>query len=185
MCNGGCKCGCAGTCNSTICGSTGGCCGACNACPPSPPPSCGCGELILAGETCLNTSYFLVGPNLNNTNPYDGSNPTEYWQFNFGYCLMTPPTQGSFNENMYQIIAWYYDLEWLYISSPYNIPSGYYLTSISAPTGISSATGNYGSAKNSFVWPNNVAPENNANPFSSYLISECNSSYPITQYNYN
>lgn len=174
------KCGC--ECNCCAACVSGDCWGACCICPP---PTCGCGETILAGETCLNTSYYLVGPNLNNTNPYNGEHPTEYWQFNFGYCLMTPPTQGSFSENMYQIIAWYYGLEWLYVSSPYNIPSGYYLTSGSPPSGIQSATANYGSAINSFVWPNNVDPENSANPFSSYLISGCNSSYPITQYEYN
>jgi len=172
MCNGGCECGCAGTCNSTICSSTGGCCGACNACPPPPPPSCGCGELILSGETCINGVYFLV----------DTSNNV-YYQFNFGYVLATPITGSwsSTDEEIANLIAFYYNLIPMQQSQISNqVPSYMYLTQ-TLPNGVVPALSNYCFAQNCFLWPN-FTTAGPGEMFSSYDIIGCSSYYPSSNY---
>jgi len=146
MCNGGCECGCAGSCNSVICSSTGGCCGMCNTCPPPPPPTCGCGEIILSGETCINGNYYLV----------DTSNNV-YYQFNFGYVLATPMQEGnwtSINEEISNLIAFYYKLIPMNLNGSSNqVPTYMYLTQ-TMPGGISPAYPAYCFAQNCFMWPN-------------------------------
>lgn len=174
MCNGGCECGCAGTCNSTICGSTGGCCGACNACPPPPPPTCGCGQLILSGETCVGGTYYIVV-----------SSENVYYQFNFGDVLLTPISGywNSANDCIANYIAFYYGLiDFNNAKNP--LPSNFYLTQ-SPPSGSVPGPGisGYGIAQNSFFWAD-WAYSNTYNVFTSYGVSGCNSTFPsgLSQY---
>jgi hypothetical protein len=149
MCNGGCECGCAGTCDSVICGSTGGCCGACNACPPPPLPSCGCGGTLVDGETCLNQAYYLVA-----TNSQTGQQG--YFLFVFNYCILTTLTGTTFSspsECVAQWISIYYQLDisnlWLYNYITNSPPSG---VPMATQTGSGSGIDGYGYANNAFLW---------------------------------
>uniref|UniRef100_A0A6C0ISL9 Uncharacterized protein n=1 Tax=viral metagenome TaxID=1070528 RepID=A0A6C0ISL9_9ZZZZ len=169
MCNGGCECGCAGSCNNVLCGSTGGCCGMCNTCPPPPPPTCGCGETVLSGETCINGIYYIVNTSTN-----------QYYQFNFGYVLMTPIISdngccGDLSEAISMLIIIYYNL-----TTTSSIPPGYVLTQ-TIPDGATNALPGYGIAQNCFMWPGNVCAWE-MNPFTSYDLVDCASIFPTEIY---
>lgn len=159
----GCECNCCASCVS------GDCWGACCICPP---PTCGCGEPLSSGETCLNQAYYLVA-----TNTQTGKQA--YFQFNFGYVILTSLSGTSFSsaiDCIGQWIAIYYQLD---IS---NLWVGNYVTG-TFPTGIPAATETgtgspitgYGYATNSFLWAIDVNYYQ-SNPFTPY--GTCSSQYP-------
>lgn len=162
--NCGCKCGCWGSCSNGNCFD--------NACCTCPPPTCGCGEPLAEGETCLNQPYYLVA-----TNTETGQQV--YFQFNFEYVILTTLTGTTFSSPLDCISQWiaiYYQLDtgnWFvgdYIT--YNFPTG---IPAATETGAGSPITGYGYATNSFLWAidvNYYSPD----PFTPY--GTCNSQYP-------
>jgi hypothetical protein len=171
MGNCGCECGCWGVCyNHSYCEGN-----ACNTCSL---PTCGCGQTVSSGETCLNQPYYLVVTNAQ-------TNEEAYFQFNFGYCILTILSGTGFsnpNECIQQWMWIYYNLDGSYLWYPL------YLTT-TLPSGLKPATtdglGNpvtgYGYAQNAFLWAVDVTYLSK-DPFTSYAISGCNTQFPTSTY---
>ena len=159
----GCECGCCAACVS------GDCWGACCVCPT---PTCGCGEPLSTGEYCLNQSYYLVA-----TNSQTGQQA--YFQFSFGYCILTSLTGTSFSSATECIAQWisiYYELDisnlWVYNYTTGSFPTG---IPMATETGSGSSITGYGYATNSFLWAIDVEYYQ-TNPFTPYCGSS--SAYP-------
>ncbi len=149
-----------------------------NACNTCAPPTCGCGETISTGETCLNQAYYLVAINVETGNQ-------QYFQFSFGYCILTTLSGTVFTNSNQCIEQWiliYYNLYGSSLWEPL------YLTT-TLPTGMTPATydglGNsvtgYGYSQNAFLWAIDVNYLQ-TNPFTSYAISGYNSQFPTSTY---
>ena len=99
---GGCKYGCwsevytDGTCWS------GGCC-------DEPAPTCGCCEDVLAGETCLDKTYYLVLDNYSGNTEYTEGKTTVYVYIEFTNCIATAPVSGlTVDEGITNFLIWAY-----------------------------------------------------------------------------
>ena len=155
-CCGGCECGCS-CCG--CCGAFGSCWQTCDACPP---PTCGCGEVILSGETCLNSTYYTTCTGITDT--YSGS---ILLAFKYEYVLGT--SDGTDAVGYANATAnWYLN----YVADNFSEatttePSGTYDNYINA------------SANNCFC---TIAGPGGYTPFSSYDIGGCDYVYPITAF---
>lgn len=156
MCN--CKYGCCAVC------SDGTCWGVCCSAPAC--STCGCGNCILSGETCLNKTYYLYGN-------VDGENI--YYSFQFQYCLFVEDdaSSSSVDDNIQTYMIWYYDA-----------PSGMTLTTSSSD--VDGYT-NYNNtpyacspngASNSYFWESEIISGNYNSVFTPYDLSGCSSSFP-------
>jgi hypothetical protein len=166
----GCECGCWGVCDNGHCYD--------NACYVCPLPTCGCGQTLSTGEVCLNQSYYLVAINTQ-------TGIQQFFQFIFGYCILTTLTGTTFsspNDCIQQWMWLYFNLDGSYLWEPL------YLTT-TFPSGLTTATtdglGNpvtgYGYAENAFLWAVDVNYLSK-DPFTSYAIPSCNSQFPTSTY---
>lgn len=157
----GCECGCCAVCFSGVCG------GACYTCPP---PTCGCGEDILSGETCINGNYFVVDSCTN-----------QYYQFNFGYVILTDlngTIWSSANDCVQMFIAYYYGLiDHNDLVASFSFPPGWYFTQ-TPPTDSTPANSGYGFAQNCFFWSTWYELGDLSDTFTSYSLVNCNSMFP-------
>ena len=158
MCN--CKYDCCAVCSYNTC--YGVCCSA-------PPPTCGCGEGLTSGETCLNTTYYV----------YSNKYTEYYFYFKFGYVIFIPVTGGpSLNTSLINFFQVYYSLsvtgynDWKITKNIKDVPNYPKYTSCQ------------NSAQNCFLWQTDIDNDYNNNktdqPFTPYLISGCDSAYPST-----
>ncbi len=179
--NCGCKCGCWGICSSGNCEAS--------ACCDCPTPTCGCGEDVLSGESCLNTHYYLIIPY-----GYDGINYTQYAyvSFGFGYCLATS-SNVSASEAIKNYLFYYFSNQIMSIYGEYSQASNVCYVTTTKPTNSNWTSLGSGSAGNSFFWTYLciTAIGNYSNPdyqqpdgliFTSYALANCSSHYPTGQY---
>lgn len=155
------------------CGCKYGCCGACSYgdcvwadCCVKPPPTCGCGEALTAGETCLNNTYYLYNPD------YDTC--SYYFYFKFGYVIFIPDEGDSQSVN--NTIKGY--MECYYNVSIYGLSGWKITTDTSDITDFDKYT-EYthcqNNAQNCFMWQAKV-PQ--LMPFTPYGNTSCDVKYP-------
>jgi hypothetical protein len=149
MCN--CKYGCCAVCSYGTC--YGVCCS-------DPPATCGCGNDLTSGETCLNTTYYVYS-----------SSCTNYYQFSFQYVIFIP-TNGEppLDDALLKFIIWVYSLptsyDWLLTTDSSTVSD---LHEYLCQPFIANA-------KNCYMWESDIYLP--AMPFTSYDLSGCSSSYP-------
>jgi len=154
MCN--CKYGCCSVCSYDVC--YGVCCSA-------PAPTCGCGELVMSGEICLNTTYYVYST----TCAY-------YYPFQFQYVLYVPVTgEPAETDALLKFIQWVYILpsgeDWILTTDKSDISnlSEYVCEGFAAK------------ANNCFMWECDIYDTPPSMPFTSYDINSCNSNFPELQ----
>ena len=153
-----CKYGCCAVCSYSIC--YGVCCSA-------PPPTCGCGEYIPSGETCLNTSYYLYNTGY-----------SDYFYFKFGYVLYVPDDSYdiSMNDSLKQFMQYYYD------TAALGLDNWVLTTDKNDVDGYSQWPYCQNYAQNCFIWQSQIVQ--NLPPFTPYgnTSSNCDTLYPETIY---
>ena len=128
---------------------------------PPPPATCGCGNDLLSGEICLNTTYYVYS-----------NNCSYYYHFSFEYVIFIP-TDGepSLDDALLAFMIWIYGLG----------GSGWTLTTDSSDV---STFANFecesfsGNAQNCYMWESDIYASPQSMPFTSYDIIGCTSSYP-------
>jgi hypothetical protein len=95
---GGCKYGCWGVMAGSSCLS-GGCC-------DEPPPTCGCCEDVLSGETCLDNTYYLVLYNYSGNTENTEGQTTLYVTMSFTNCIAVADSSISHTTAIKNFMIW-------------------------------------------------------------------------------
>jgi len=110
MCGWDCPCdgsGCANCKYGCVLADMDGNCG--DVCCDEPAPTCGCCEDILAGETCLDKTYYLVLDNYSGNTQNTEGKTTVYVYIEFTNCIATAPVSGlTVDEGITNFMIWAY-----------------------------------------------------------------------------
>jgi hypothetical protein len=158
---GSCGCKCSNCC--AICDN--GCWGACCVCPTT-PTTCGCGEPLVTGETCLNSTYYYYGNQTSGA--YTGN---VYYALDFQYVIFVPEGGStlSVSETIQYYMSYYFSNCGIGNISPYTFnetkPDSSYVLAESI------------SANNCFMYACDITAGLYA-PFEPYYISGCDYGWP-------
>jgi hypothetical protein len=98
---GGCKYGCWASIDAE-----GNCTGGSTSCCEAPPPTCGCCEDILSGETCLDDTYYLVLDNYSGNTQNTEGKTTLYVTMSFTNCIAVADSSISHTTAIKNFMIW-------------------------------------------------------------------------------
>jgi hypothetical protein len=147
--------------------------------------TCGCGELIMPGETCINQYFIIYDTQMYVTymSWYNSSLDTpappmpNYYYFAFSFALYVPNMLDpySVDETIVEYMNNYYNINQMIYSTvktSSTLPSGGYCMNSYCDGGSISAT-------NCFAWSESMLTASSGS-FTSYDIVNCSSSWPQT-----